>query len=292
MSNVSSAASMKANMSAPERRYVVCARHGFWKYMMFMRRQDHRSWRGRQPRRLRSCKNPWMTASRFIRRKRLCLDQMRKRVVNQTNPLATNLTSQPWVTVLAVCNLKWSDHPSQMAHPGQRRGRRVTATIQGMKNDKVIATPAPETVALPDTCQIVTRPVAIAVIIPFHHQLWGRPNDRSREWSSACSAAASTASCHHAPTGQLGSSRQSHAKDSGCGSTAPPVSSPLSSHETSGRGDSSGHPKSARQARANDGRCSSMDSLASPSTSKQGASKTIDHSTMASAARIAQGLKV
>ena len=87
-----------------------------------MRRQSRRSWRGRQPQRLRSCKNPWTTALRSMRRKRLCRDRRRNRVVNQTSQLTTSQspTSQQRVTVPAVCSLKWSDRPSPMARPGQK----------------------------------------------------------------------------------------------------------------------------------------------------------------------------
>ena len=101
---------------------------------------------------------------------------------------------------------------------------------------------------------------------------------RHQEWSSTDRPATSTVSRHHDPTGQTGSSRQSHAKDNVCGSTVPLVSSPLSRHETSSCGDSTGLPGSAQQSRARDDRCGSTDSPASTSSSRHGASKTTDHS--------------
>ena len=95
-------------------------------------------------------------------------------------------------------------------------------------------------------------------------------SERSWEWSSTSSAATSTGSRHRYPTGQPESSRQSRAKDSRYGLTAP-ASSPLSRHETSSRVDSSGHPGSTQQACAKNARCGSTNSMAASSTSRYGA---------------------
>ena len=63
-----------------------------------------------------------------------------------------------------------------MARPGQRQGQTVIAIVPGMKNDAGTVVPAPEIRLLPDTGRNgVTRPIAIAVIIPVQHQLQDGP---------------------------------------------------------------------------------------------------------------------
>ena len=91
----------------------------------------------------------------------------------------------------------------------------------------------------------VFSPKLFALPCPTGHPGQGRSSDRSRpasgtgwnklrhwEWSSTDRPATFTVPRHHDPTGQPGSSWQSHAKNE-CGSTAPPVSPPLSRTVTS-----------------------------------------------------------
>ena len=98
----------------------------------------------------------------------------------QTRQLVTSQsqspTSQPRVTLLVGCNLKWSDCQSLMARPGWRRGRIVITTVPRMKIDAETIIPTPATLVLPDTGRNgVTCPVAIAVIITVQHQLRDDP---------------------------------------------------------------------------------------------------------------------
>ena len=96
-------------MNAPDRHHAVCAKHGCRKTGMLMKRPSLRSWRGKPPRRPRSCKMPWMTASRSMHLRRF----WDRRVVSRKRWLVTShipsATSQPRATVLAGCNRKWSD---------------------------------------------------------------------------------------------------------------------------------------------------------------------------------------
>ena len=203
------------------------------------------SWRGKPPRRLRSCAMPWTTASRS-RHLRRFWDRRKRRVVSRMRRLVTSqsqiLTSQTRVTIPAGCKRKWCNHRSLMARPGRRRGRMVTTTVPEMKigaetNSRDRGSPRHRS----ERHHLPRRHTS------DHHRpasTSGRSSDRGREWSSTSCRTTSASSRHHDPTGQQGSSRQSHAEDRVCGSTAQPAASSLSKRETSSRGDLSGHPVS------------------------------------------------